>query len=521
MRTFLHKIKETLVRYEGLIFFIVAVINLFPLFSRQFFPFMDAPAHLYNAKLINQMVFGHNEFLREYFAFNPVIVPNWMSHIIMSPLHGFFEPGNVEKIYLISYFFLFPYALRYCVMGMNRENKYIAYLGFPLAYNTLAMYSFFNFSYGLVFFLLCVGYFYRHHAFGKATWKHYLGLFILLLCVYLCHLVVLMITLLCMAFMFLNALWLDRPSFFKKLFSVRTALLIVVSLPSLVLLLLYLKAFHTSAGTYEFLEKRELLEYLLNGRHFISFGFAENYNSGLLAFLIFCLFLPALYFVLCEAKQHFFASSRLFLGAILVAVLGLYFYLPNSDGVGGYVSIRLCILIFIIVVLFSSAFRHNRVFLGCVLFISLYIQHNRLKLYNEIIVSRNRAVTEIRDQAVFVEPNSFLFSFKIDDDWLSGHQYNYLCLDKPVVAVQDYECMTGYFPLVWKSNMLFATLNEDLHTFSNFERVKEVTHNRPIYYWVLGSLEQQTEPVKALKINLEKHCILLNSNNFASLYKLR
>ena len=44
---------------------------------------MDGAAHLYNARLLLELVFNGGEGLQGYYSLNPEPVPNWTWHLVL------------------------------------------------------------------------------------------------------------------------------------------------------------------------------------------------------------------------------------------------------------------------------------------------------------------------------------------------------------------------------------------------------------------------------------------------------
>jgi hypothetical protein len=201
----------------------------------------------------------------------------------------------------------------------------------------------------------------------------------------------------------------------------------------------------------------------------------------------------------------------------------MYIFLPNSDGVGGFVTVRLCLIFFLMSMVYVATVELRKVYVLIIVVLALITHAFRVTEYGITIQDRNRQVAAIRDQAAFIEPNSFLYCFRFNDDWLSGHFQNYVCLGKPnAIVLQNYECNVGYFPLSWKDPMLISNVSGRLEYFNELDKVKADLNNRPVYIWVYGDPSSRTEePYVNLRNNIEKNCVLLNANPIASLYKLK
>ena len=55
------------INLEKLIFFLVVLINLIPVVAYKYFPTLDGPAHLFNAEVINELIFNKASEFKSYF----------------------------------------------------------------------------------------------------------------------------------------------------------------------------------------------------------------------------------------------------------------------------------------------------------------------------------------------------------------------------------------------------------------------------------------------------------------------
>ena len=484
---------------------------------------MDAPAHLYNASLIKQIGFGHNAFLEAYIRFNPVFVPNWLCHLIMAPLMPFFSPAVTEKFLLLCFFLGLPVAGRYCLSAINKDQKYISLLIIPFTYNFLNMISFYNFSLGLVFMLLTIGFFYRNFFSTDLKWHRYIILLLLLFITYLCHIVVLGITILYLFFIYLWYLINTYDFLIKKWFSAKTIRLIVVIVPVVFLMGLYLKSIHSIKANYSFLSSQELFSYFKDGRLFTIYSsIEEQSHSNFMALFYLSAFFIALYLFVTNLSGLFYKKIDFYFLLAVLVMLVMYKLLPDGDGIAGYVSIRLSIIIFILAMLFiSSANLENRYLMPlCVLIVFIHFQ--RLHYYKKVIKQTHTIAESIVEQSKSIEDNSFIVPFKYDDNWLSGHYSNYLGVNRSIICLENYECNTGYFPLAWKNRDEMWNIQQALYSFRNIDPIKNQLKNRPIYYWVLGNIDSKTDSISLkFKQDLVNNCLLINSTKFATLYKLK
>jgi hypothetical protein len=515
-------IKAFLLKAEPIIFLLIVCANLYPLFAGKHLAFMDTPAHLYNAGLVKQMAFSHNLFLEKYLAFNHVFVPNWLCHLIMSPLLLIFSANVTEKILLVCFFVGLPFATRYCVSVINKNQKYLALLILPFTYNFLSMIGFYNFCLGLVFMLITIGFFYKYFI-HDIKWYHYIILLALLLTTYTCHIVVLGITLVCL---FLIYLWhlISVYNFSIRIwFSLKTIKLIAVVLPIVILMGIYYAKIQAAGTNNNFLSKQELFNYFKDGRMFTIFnGNEEQNHSNFLALFYLATIFIAFYLFVANFSKSFYKNVNFYFFISLLLLLVLYLKLPDSDGLAGFISIRISILVFILSILFIATCYLKNNYLLSLCAVIVFIHFKRLPYYNDVVKQGSSIAESIVEQSKLIEANSFVMPFKYDDNWFSGHYSNYTGLNKSVICLENYECNTGYFPLTWKDKDQIWNLQQSLSSFQNLTVIKQQLNQSPVYYWILGDLNSKTDSVSSkFKQALTGNCILINTTPVSALYKLK
>lgn len=154
------------------VFLILLVLQLglvwgFPRFATQ-----DGPSHLYNAAAIAALQHsaswnGVSGFLR----LNPRLVPNWTTYFILLQLMKVFSAVTAEKILVASYIVLFAFSFWWVVEMVRAGSEHFLIWGLVLGDNWFLSMGFYNFCFGLVFFLLCFGYWLKwRRRFGVKQW---------------------------------------------------------------------------------------------------------------------------------------------------------------------------------------------------------------------------------------------------------------------------------------------------------------------------------------------------------------
>ncbi len=436
--------KNILVKAEPIIFLLIVCANLYPLFAGKYFPFMDGPAHLYNAVLIKELLQG-NTFISEYVQFNPVFVPNSISYIITTPLLYVFSPSIAEKIFLLSYFIGLPLAFRYCVSAINPQQKYIALLIIPFLYNHMMMISFYNFCMGFVFMFLTIGFFYKHIIKENTKWYHYLILFVLFVLTYCCHVVVLGLTLISLLFIYLWFLITTFHFSALKWFNKKTGALILVVLPVLGLSWVYFKSVHSTHGQFTYLTNDMLLDMFKSGKVFN--GNVGLIYSDILGVLYISVFSICIYLYLKRIDASFYKNRQLYFLLPVVASLVLFKLLPDSDGLAGFVSLRLCLSTLLLSLLVFASFNLSKRYLVLLCIIVVYINFLRLPSCEEGIKTLSEVAEQAVEQSKRIEPNSFVICKRNDNGWgwLIQHHYGYLGVKNSVICIDNYECILPWF----------------------------------------------------------------------------
>lgn len=455
-------IYNIIIKYEWILFYAFVILNLIPAIQVPFFPSLDGAAHLYNAKIIHNLIFSDSEVLRNFYAFNTEIVPNWGAHFILTFLYSFFSATVVNKIFIAMCLFSLPASFRFCVKKINSSAIFTTYLIFPFTYTFMFCLGFYNFYVGLIILFTAIGVLsvYREN---KLTIKYIITLFILISLSYLSHLFVFLslgiyMFFLCSIDVFQSVVKKENVKYVIK----KTGVLFLISLAPLVLTINYFTHPHGTNGKV-YLLKTELLEWITNCRSIVCYSFEDDViYSTIIFFVILFLFSIAIYVRgkefqknLSEGSKHFvfeLVSNIKIQDSILIIIAAftfLYFKLPDSDSSAGFISSRLNLMIFLFVILWVSSCDYPKwVSIICFIFI-FYSSCNLLKVHAKAFQNLNKEISEIVEIEPSIKENSIVFPLNYSDNWLSQHNSNFLGLNKPMIILENYECNNSYFPLSW------------------------------------------------------------------------
>ncbi len=159
---------------------LLLALALWPVWMNDFFLTNDGPCHLYNARILRDMLLGRDvSFYAEWYSLNPNIEPNWLNHFLLVVFQLVVSPIVAEKLFLTLYVLGFAFAFRYLARSIFPDNGAFVLLAMPFLFHKVFMYGFFNFSASVVLFFLLVGFWLRH--FDRKGWRWPIGLSGLLL----------------------------------------------------------------------------------------------------------------------------------------------------------------------------------------------------------------------------------------------------------------------------------------------------------------------------------------------------
>lgn len=528
-------------RLELLAFTLVTLFNLYPFVALHFFPTLDGASHMSNANILSQIVFYHNDLVKQFFMINPEPVPNWTAHLILS-LTGLVLPAFLaEKILLILLLAGTPFAFRNLVRTVAPYNYFYAFLIFPFTQSMFFYFGFYNFCIAILFFFITLTFWLRHlHQMNKK--RNLIRLALLIMITYFSHILVfgaLLVVIACHIIaialydgLILKTGWKTTISgFFRKSIQLSFA----ASGP--LLLFFYFFLSRPSTRNVTFLTFQTLVSNLINMQPLIVFdGLAEGNLTKLLLKLILFFSLIGLitWFVMFFKRNRPATSPRdnqgngvyaVWLFLSIACLMALYFTLPDALGDASYTTYRLGFIIFILLILWIASSRMHLI-TGLVAgllviyinFTLIHMKEKKVKELEQIAIACNKA-------ADFVAPNSVVLPVFCMDNWFIGHFVDYIAIDKPMVMLYNYECETGFFPvknnLEYKPNYYLG--NPGLHKhLIRFEHIKGRAFRKIDYVFLVGACNpENTDNWPKIDLILNTEFTVAYKSDFCTLYQKR
>lgn len=432
---------------ETWLFAALIVLHLLPIWMFPAAPTQDGPAHLSMAHALRQIDRPEGAYLREYLRPNREAIPNWFVFFLLADALRPFSLPVAEKILLSAYVILLPLAARQALRAVRPGAGFLAFLVFPFTYNYLLNMGFYNFCFSLAAFFFAVGFWLKHR--GRLGPLRTIGLALLVLWTYFCHPVtlgVLVGTLLTLAG------W--RALLRRRLAGL--AWTAAACLPAVVLLLSFLRS--RMAGPVSDMTLWAKVRQLVSLYSLVSIDSRMLYLSLVLSILL--ALLTATTLVRRGQRRQLLPGDGLLVATVLL--VGVYFVAPNEMGQGGFVTHRLNLFPFLVLILWLGTFSYaapiKAALRSAASAISLVFLAATLALWAGL----DAYLGEVLSAAPHLEPRRTLVTLSFSNagvdeigeqlsfrTWPFVHAGSLLAARRPVVDLSLYEAHEDYFPLTY------------------------------------------------------------------------
>ena len=509
---------------EKWIFYTLVLVNAWPLFSLQYFPTLDGPAHLYNSLLINEILFNDNSIVTEFFVLNISLLPNWIGHALLSLLRLFLPGHFAEMVLVIGFFILLPILFRRLVKTINPSNTYLCFLILPFTYNFIFMLGFFNYSLALLLMMVVLNYWIRNKD-KEHSIKTKITLFLMFTCLYFSHIIVFVMSLFVLVIYVVIPLpkKTNRKDSFKRSLTQNhlKSLVITASIP-LILSIFFIFEQNAMSG-FNSSNLNQLLYELFTFQLLIVFdSILERPYTLTLSITILLLLLSRIYIRINHPPKN--SEYDVWITISLLFLL-LYFIAPNYSGSGGYYSVRLLILFYFFLILWLN-FQKGYKKLDLLLAVPFLVASYQLSEFKVLKMDgHEKLARSISDVSQLIEKNAVIWPINNTNNWYYGHISNYVGAGTSFIILENYEAITNYFPIKWVDGFMPSdafTPNNNSPYFTLKHNKESILNGWPIdYILVLGSLQRHNisdgRKEKAIKMDYS----LIEKNEHIELYRLK
>jgi hypothetical protein len=174
-------------RLEPVLFWLLVIISLIPIWSVFAFITVDGQGHIYNGQVLWTLATERDSYISAFTEINSSLSPNWIAHPIIALLSPFFSPFNVEKIIVSLYVVLFVFSFRRFIQTFFCDQSWISLSGFLFVWSSTVVNGFFNYNFGVALLFLNLAFLKKFTDQPGNKNAVVLGVGIILL--YFCHLI--------------------------------------------------------------------------------------------------------------------------------------------------------------------------------------------------------------------------------------------------------------------------------------------------------------------------------------------
>jgi hypothetical protein len=452
-----------------LLFILIFLILLSPVFLFQFFITVDGPAHLYNATIIREMLTGDQSLYNMFFEFNQQLVPNWTGHLIMM-LGGFLLPAwMTEKLVILVVLMALPYVIYKILKAGNGSINGSLFLILPFTYTLIFYLGFYNYLIGVSLMLWMIHKVTLRKLQVTKTffWEMMLGSLLL----YFTHLLPLVL------FLIFTGTYLLFH--YRKIANpVKTLSTFVLAfLPAVILVFHFMSSRGKEGfqGTMNILPFSQLVEWLIMGQPFI--GLNGDFEQPGIYLLVVTIFVTLIFTFIQWYKSNINPDSVIWL--IMAGITFVcYFVVPDGMASGGFISLRLLLLFYLLLVIFILMNQRKawmNVVLGVVGIISSFYAFT---YRYEVTGEQSKYACELIEAGSALPQRSVVLPLNYSGNWLHANISNYVGTIPGIVVLDNYEAKLQEFPLVWKQNGVVDSLGnfgQSLNPSITIEKYERIT----------------------------------------------
>lgn len=446
-------------KLEPWLYRLLVALHLLPIWAPTWFVTLDGPSHLYNARIVRDLVLG-DPFFGRYFHLSPYPEPYWLGHAAMALLLTVLPARLVEKLLWSLAVVGLAWAYRRFMKSLAPDRLWATYLVMPFLLHYGVRMGFLNFSLSIPLLLLALAEVWQGLSGGTLRIRR---LFPLLLMLYFAHLFTFVLGLGIMA----SALaWLLLVGDRTKVVGTLRPLLFSLALPVALALGYWATHEPTIPGT-QHVETGMLGAWVLEGRCWNALGVAgELYACTAKAIPLLLAGLAAL--VLRVRRVPLRARPGDFWPLLALGLMAAYFLLPDVMGGGSSVSPRLHLFAMLFLACGLAAWRLPVRLLAPTVALVVVADGYHTQLQYGSSLSLARECNELMAVQPSVEDQSVLLPLNWSSNWMHSNLSNYLGTGTARVVVLDhFTAQAPFNPAQWNPGLLahatvgtFATSNQ-------------------------------------------------------------
>ncbi len=454
---------RSLARAELILLIVLIGFHLVPIWSVRYLPTQDGPAHVENARILHDLLFGSSHSAGRFYTINHRPVPNLLGHVLMAAIMTAVSPVAAEKL-LISLFIVgLPLSVRYAARAIHRDGGWVAVLSLPFIYGLPLHKGLYNFLLSWPLMFMMIGFWLRRRQ--TMNWRGMLGLAALALLTYFSHLISLAMALMVIGVSGTSLAIAEMKAAARgdRRGILRRALLSAVGLLPAAMLLVWFFAARSGRSSIEPGPPVKLVPELLRLDALSSFKDKEIIPATGVAILLGGSLVYALF---VKLRRRGFDRWDGLLVVVAVAVV-IYLRTPNrAAGGGGQINFRLSLYPYLLLPLWLAAQRDIPALRRLIniaapvlalIFVSLHaINYRELDLYMREWVS---AASHMKPGSTLLSALATEFDMDSRAQVLAlkcrpfVHAAGYIAAEHDAIDLSNYEGSLDYFPVQFRDEM--------------------------------------------------------------------
>ena len=464
-------------RHEPLLFLAALCMLLLPVWATEGWYTFDGPAHLYNAEVIGELLWGHEpHFLNFFYEIRWPPSPNILFYVFAAPLSRVMDIMWIDKLWATLHVLVFGIGFRFflleiaggghgsgvdwdagkgCGSGVGRLAAWASWVGLYAVFHRHFFLGQYNFAMGIGLMGWTLGYSWRwimHHR--PLSWPlvRLAGLLTLLGASHLVGFAAAGVVI------GLMLIWLNGRQ--TRQFLTRILCLLAVSSPVLVINLYYLWQ-SKGTGINRHIGLYDLLGHWIRLESLTSFNPPVEWRTMIGLFVLAILTLPMAVMAVHrrlqrsnEFRPHPDGAWAFLLSCSVLFVL-MYLIMPDESRNSGYLSSRLALISqmfflaggVLLLGVVPSAVR--RLTLALLLLLLPF----RVAYYWKVERSLGRDLSEMRRATAQIPTESTVHQVNLSNNWMHEH-LSMSVSGREIVHLKNYEAYLDYFPLGWRMGSL-------------------------------------------------------------------
>lgn len=431
---------------ERLFFVLVVFAHVWPLVNVHFFPTLDGPSHVYNARIFAELLFHSGSDLAPFYELNSAPIPNLTGHFTLAFLQLFLPGWIAEKFLQIVIIAAIPIGFRYLLIKTEAKTLVSVYLIFPFTYSFFFFYGFYNFCLSLALLFFAMGAMEHFHRRSPKIWAPLLFLVIGLV-LYFSHLLTFAVFCVYATIKSFHTSRKQGAAVSERRYAFLLFCLAV--LPGLVFASIFLLNQDSGAGELDFLSLAETANMykLVTPAKGILYGKEDKYTQWIFYTIVFMLIYSI--FNRLRRKKSEEKLAGIF-GVLFIGFFGLSFVVPNQGMLsGGILTSRIVLFALVFLIVFLAKTRMHPIAKGVILFVITYANIACLLIYTDASKREQVIINEVFQTAEQLNKGAVVMPLTSSNFWIREHYSNYLGYEKPLVILENYEAELQYFPLKW------------------------------------------------------------------------